>query len=78
MRECGKDLLQPCIERGFTPEERLSAYKLLILCQIYNDDIGGAHEGMLAFLKKYPEYELSPTDPDEFRFNRLRCQGAAK
>jgi hypothetical protein len=62
------DLLQPCIERGFTPEERLSAYKLLILCQIYNDDIGRAHEGMLAFLKKYPEYELSPTDPDEFRF----------
>lgn len=61
-------MLQPCIERGFTREERLSAFKLLILCQIYNDELDEAHKGMLAFLKRYPEYELSPTDPDEFRF----------
>jgi hypothetical protein len=61
-------MLQPCIEKGFTQEERLSAFKLIILCQIYGDNQQKAHEGMLAFLKRYPEYELSPTDPDEFRF----------
>ena len=62
------EMLQPCIEKGFTQEERLSAFKLIILCQIYDDDLEKAHEGMLSFLKRYPEYELSPTDPDEFRF----------
>ncbi len=62
------EMLQSCIERGFTQEERLSAYKLLIFCQIYDDDMEGAHQGMLSFLKRYPEYQLSTTDPDEFRF----------
>jgi len=61
-------MLQTCIERGFTQEERLSAYKIIILCYIYDDDQESAHEGMLSFLKRYPEYELSATDPDEFRF----------
>ena len=62
------EMLQPCIERGFNQEERLQAFKLLILCQIYDDDLDKAHEGMLAFLRRYPEYTLSTTDPDEFRF----------
>ncbi len=61
-------MLQSCIERGFTQEDRLTAYKLIILCQIYDDDLEKAHQGMLSFLKRYPEYELSTTDPDEFRF----------
>ena len=69
-------MLQPCIERGFTQEERLTAFKLIILCQIYNDNQQKAHEDMLAFLKRYPEYELSPTDPNEFRiiFNQYRTR----
>lgn len=62
------EMLQPCIEKGFTQEERLSAFKLIILCQIYADDLDKAHQEMLSFLKRYPEYELSATDPDEFRF----------
>ncbi len=66
--EAVPEMLQSCIEKGFTQEERLSAFKLIILCQIYNDDPDKAHEGMLSFLKRYPEYELSTTDPDEFRF----------
>ena len=61
-------MLQSCIERGFNQEERLGAFKLIILCQIYADDRAKAQEGMLSFLKRYPEYELSTTDPDEFRF----------
>lgn len=62
------EMLQSCLDHGFTQEEKLSAYKLIILCQIYNDDLNKANEDMLAFLKKYPEYELSTTDPDEFRY----------
>ena len=62
------DMLQACIERGFTQEDRLQAFKLIILCQIYDDELDKAHEGMLAFLGRYPEYTLSTTDPDEFRF----------
>jgi len=61
-------MLQSCIEKGFSREDRLSAYKLIILCSLYNDDLELAHDQMLAFLKKYPEYELTPTDPEEFRF----------
>jgi len=61
-------MLQPCIQRGFTQEERLQAFKLIILCEIYDDDQESAHAEMLSFLKRYPEYELSPTDPVEFRF----------
>ena len=62
------ELLQPCIQRGFTQEERLQAFKLIIMCEIYDDDEVNAHAEMLSFLKRYPEYELSPTDPAEFRF----------
>jgi len=61
-------LLQQCIQRGFTQEERLQAFKLIILCEIYDDNIDNAHAEMLSFLKRYPEYELSPTDPAEFTF----------
>lgn len=70
------ELLQPCIQRGFTQEERLSAFKLIILCEIYDDDHESAHAEMLAFLKRYPEYELSPTDPAEFRriFSQYRTR----
>jgi len=61
-------MLKSCIEKGFSKEDRLSAYKLIILCSLYNDDRELAHEQMLAFLKKYPEYEITPTDPEEFIF----------
>jgi hypothetical protein len=62
------EMLQACLENGFTQEDRLSAFKLIILCQIYTDDLEKAHAGMLSFLKRYPEYELTTTDPDEFRY----------
>jgi len=62
------EMLQSCIQRGFSSEDRLAAYKLIILCSLYNDEQSQAEDQMLAFLKKYPEYELIPTDPEEFRF----------
>jgi len=62
------EMLESCIERGFTSEDRLAAYKLIILCSLYNDEQEQAEDQMLDFLKKYPEYELIPTDPEEFGY----------
>ena len=61
-------MLEDCIQRGFSSEDRLSAYKLIILCSLYNDEQLQAESQMLDFLKKYPEYELTPTDPEEFGY----------
>lgn len=60
------DLLRGCIKKGFNRDERMTAYKLLILTDIYDDDLEQADMKMYEFLKKYPEYEISPADQDEF------------
>ena len=31
-------MLEDCIEQGFTSEDRLAAYKLIILCSLYDDE----------------------------------------
>ena len=59
-------LLNPCIESGLTKEDRLQAYKLVILSYLFNDEQVEAENAMLSFLKRYPEYEISPTDAQEF------------
>lgn len=59
-------MLKPCIESGFTRAERETAYKLVIQSYLYNDEPDLAEQMMIEFLKKYPEYELTPADPAEF------------
>ena len=59
-------LLNPCIESGLSQEDRLQASKLVILSYLFNDEQVDAENAMLSFLKRYPEYEISPTDPTEF------------
>lgn len=59
-------LLNPCIESGLSQEDRLQASKLVILSYLFNDEQGDAENTMLSFLRRYPEYEISPTDPKEF------------
>lgn len=59
-------LLNVCIEKGFTRDERLTAYKLLIQSYLYNDQLELADQTMLEFLGHYPEYELTPADQAEF------------
>ena len=61
-------ILSSCLEEGFTREERLSAYKLIILSYIADDNKDEAQRQMLTFLKRYPEYKLLPTDPMEFQY----------
>lgn len=59
-------LLGGCLESGFNREESLQAYKLLIQTFIYNEKLESADSAMLSFLKKYPEYSVSPTDHTSF------------
>lgn len=59
-------MLQPCIVNGFTKEEKLSAYKLIILCYLFDNNTAEAEKAMLNFLRRNPEYEILPTDQAEF------------
>lgn len=67
-------MLQACLEKGFTRRERQDAYKLIILCYLYDDNHVAADSAMPKFLKKFPDYEINPTDPKEFvyLFNSYR------
>lgn len=60
------ELITGCLKSGFTREESLEAYKLLIQTYLLEDKLEQADSVMLAFLKKNPEYEVSPTDHSSF------------
>jgi hypothetical protein len=59
-------LISGCLESGFTREESMEAFKLIIQSYLFEENLGKADSAMLAFLKKYPEYKLSPTDHSSF------------
>lgn len=59
-------LLYDCLKSGFKNEEALTAYKLIIQTFLLKDKLEQADSAMLAFLRKYPEYQLSPTDHSSF------------
>jgi hypothetical protein len=61
-------ILRECMKSGFKREEQLAAYKLLIQSYLFEDKLGQADSAMLEFLKKNPEYQLSPTDHSSFVF----------
>lgn len=59
-------MLRECMKSGFTREEYLDAYKLLIQSYLFEDKLEKADSAMLEFLIINPEYELSPTDHSSF------------
>jgi hypothetical protein len=61
-------MIAGCLDNGFSRQERQDAYKLLILCYLSDDEQEKADSSMLAFLKRYPEYEIIPTDSREFTY----------
>jgi hypothetical protein len=61
-------MLAPCMEEGFTRAQKIEAYKLIILSYLFDDNQFEAEKSMVEFLKKYPEYEIMPNDPIEFRY----------
>lgn len=69
-------MLKDCLKSGFTREEALTAYKLLIQSSLFEDELKEADSAMLAFLKKNPEYLISPTDHSSFvnLYNNFRVK----
>ncbi len=59
-------LIESCLQSGFTSEEKILAYKILINAYVFDDNPEKAGVVMLGFLKKYPEYDVISTDPSEF------------
>jgi hypothetical protein len=58
--------ISECLKSGFTREESLTAYKLIIQSYLFEEKQELADSTMLAFLRKNPEYQLSPTDHSSF------------
>jgi hypothetical protein len=59
-------MLDACMKSGFSREESLLAYKLLIQAYLFEEKLDKADSTMLAFLKTNPEYQISPTDHSSF------------
>jgi hypothetical protein len=60
------NMLESCLARGFTQEEKMNAYKLLIQTYLFSDMPEKADEMMLRFLREFPEYRISVNDYREF------------
>jgi len=59
-------LIKDCIDRGFTKEQKIQAYKLLTITYLYIDDPFGAESSYLELLKLDPEHKVDPSiDPVE-------------
>ncbi len=59
-------MIAGCLKSGFNREESLQAYKLIIQSYLFDDQLELADSAMLSFLRKNPEYEVSPTDHSSF------------
>ena len=59
-------MLSACLERGFSPAEKMRAQKLLILAYLFDNKTREAEDVMVRFLRDNPEYEIQPDDPAEF------------
>lgn len=60
------DLLQNCLDRGFTKEEKIRAYRLLTLTYLFIDEPEKADQAYLNLLKLSPEFQPNKlTDPIE-------------
>ncbi len=61
-------MLAPCMEEGFNRSQKIEAYKLIIRSYLFDDNQFEAEKTMVEFLKKYPEYEIMPNDPIDFKY----------
>jgi hypothetical protein len=60
------ELLVECLKSGFTREEKIAAYKILISAYIFDDNHATAEIHMMEFLSKFPDYNPSAADPSVF------------
>lgn len=61
------ELIEPCLKSGFSREEKIRAYRLLILTYLNENNYSKADELMLKLLRMEPEYQINPNlDPIEY------------
>lgn len=59
-------LLEACLKSGFSKEERITAYRLLVVTYLYLDDSVNAEINFLNLLRTSPDFKVSQaTDPAE-------------
>lgn len=58
--------IETCMKDGFTSEEKMKAYKLLIQTYLFSEKLDLADQVMIRFLREFPSYELVANDPKEF------------
>lgn len=60
-------LLEKCLKNGFTRQEAVEAYKLLVLSYIYLEEPAKANDAMLSLLRTDPYFEINASaDAAEF------------
>lgn len=59
-------ILEPCLNRGFTKEEKANAYKMLIQTYLFSDLPDKADAMMLRFLREFSNYTILANDHSEF------------
>lgn len=52
-------LIEPCLRSGFNQKEKLQAYRLFVLINLYKDNRVEAEQYMLKLLNYEPEYEVN-------------------
>lgn len=72
-------LLESCIKNGFSKDERVEAYRLLILSYLFSEEQKKAEKTMLTLLRVNPEYQVNPeVDPVELinLYNKFKTDPA--
>lgn len=59
-------ILESCMKKGFTDEEKVTAYKLLIQTYLFSDMPDMADRTMLEFLREFPSQPVTTNDTQEF------------
>ncbi len=60
------NILNVCLQKGFSRDEKIKAYRLLTLSYLYQYEGISAEKTMLEFLKVVPDYKLTAEDPAPF------------
>ncbi len=62
-----EEMIKPCLEQGFTRDEKVEAYKLLSITYNYLEEDEKAEQAVLNLLRVDKEYQVNPAvDPTEF------------
>lgn len=59
-------MLDSCLKEGFTKDQTLQAYRLLIQVYLFDYNKEKAEKTMLDLLSRFPEYKINNSDPVEF------------